>query len=48
MLTIIIILANIYDLLSGHDSYNDGWTYVVILCDMVTIAATIYFWELLK
>ncbi len=48
MFTIIVILAYISDLLGGHESYDDSWTYVVILCDMVTIAATIYFWELLK
>ncbi len=50
MFIIVVFLAAISDLLSGHDSYDDNWIYAVILilCDLVTITATIYFWELLK
>lgn len=50
MLIIVVILAAISDLIEGHKPSTEEWlmALALVLCDLVTIAATIYFWELLK
>ncbi len=50
MFTIIVILAYISDLISNEKESIESFPYAVILvlCDMITVSATIYFWELLK
>jgi len=50
MLFIVVILAAISDWIEGHKPSTEEWlmALAMVLCDMVTVSATIFFWELLK
>lgn len=50
MLLFVVLLAAISDFIEGHNPSPDQWLMALILClcDLVTIAGTIFFWELLK